>query len=263
MKNFKIALLALISILAISCDNDDDDAMGLTGTGEVSVTFDNGYAGNDLILGTTNAANTNGEVLTVTRLSYIVSNFSLIDVDGNEYIFPKDDSYFIISQEADLEDIALPNIPAGEYTTLKFGVGIDDEKFQQGGEGQGDLWTRAEAHNLTWSWTAGYKYINYEGTFTSESVIEETDFKVHLGRIGDLVNYEEVSLALPTTVMVSDEMDANIHLKIDASKILVATNNLKLSEKAILMTDAEKAPLVAVNASEMFAVDHVHNGNGH
>ncbi len=263
MKNFKIALLALISILAISCDNDDDDAMALTGSGEVSVTFDNGYAGNDLLLGTTNAANSNGETLTVTRLSYIVSNFSLIDVDGNEYVFPKDDSYFIINQEADLDDISLPNIPAGAYTTLKFGVGVDDEKYQQGGEGQGNLWTRAEENNLTWSWTAGYKYINYEGTFTSATVTDETDFKVHLGRLGDQVNYEEVTLALPTNVTVSDEMDSNIHLKIDASKILASIHNLLLSDQAVLMTDPEKAPLIAENTATMFVVDHVHNGNGH
>ncbi len=262
MKNLKIALWALISILIISCDKDDD-SMELTGTGEIAVTFDNGYLGNDLILGTKNALNSNGESLTINRLSYIVSNFSLIDADGKEYVFPKDNSYFIISQESDLEDISLPNIPAGEYTTLKFGLGVDDAKFQQGAEGQGDLWTRAEANNLTWNWTGGYKYINFEGTFTSATVTDETNFKVHLGRLGDQVNYEEVTLALPTNVKVSDEMDAAIHLKIDASKILIAANNLILSEEAILMTDSEKGPLVAANASEMFIVDHVHNGGGH
>ncbi|WP_158976864.1 MbnP family protein [Cellulophaga sp. L1A9] len=263
MKNFKIALLAMISIVAISCNNDDDADEALTGSGEISVTFDNGYEGNDLILATANTANANGEALTVTRLNYIVSNFVLTDVDGNEYVYPKDDSYFIISQESDLEDISLSDIPAGEYTTIKFGIGIDDEKFQQGADGQGDLWTQAEAYNLTWSWTSGYKYINYEGTFTSETVTEETNFRIHLGRLGDQVNYEEVTLALPTNVTVSDEMDSNIHLKIDASKILTSINNLSLSEEATYMTDPATAPLVAENTATMFTVDHVHNGSDH
>ena len=29
------------------------------------------------------------------------------------------------------------------------------------------------------------------------------------------------------------------------------------------MVDEVKSPQIAVNTSEMFAVDHVHNGNGH
>ncbi len=263
MNNFKIALMAMVSLTFFSCDNEDDNDSSLSGTGEISVTFDNGYDGNDLILDVANAANENGEALTVSRFSYIVSNFSLIDTDGNEYVYPKDDSYFIINQEEDLEDVTLADIPAGEYTTLKFGIGVDDEKYQEGGEVQEEFWELAEANNLTWSWTAGYKYINYEGTFTSETITEETNYKIHLGRLGDQVNYEEVILELPTNVTVSDEMDSNIHLEIDASKILTAVTSLLLSEDAILMTNAEKAPLVAENASEMFVVDHVHNGSGH
>ncbi|MBU2996759.1 hypothetical protein KO500_09950 [Cellulophaga baltica] len=263
MKNFKIALMAIFSTIIISCDNNDDDTSSLTGTGTVSVTFDNGYDGNDLILDVENSENENDESLTVSRFSYIVSNFSLIDEEGNEYIFPKDDSYFIINQEEGLEDVELSDIPAGTYTTLKFGVGVDDEKYQEGGEIQEEFWELAEANNLTWSWTAGYKYINYEGTFTSETITEATDYTIHLGRLGDQVNYEEVTLNLDTNITVSDEMDSNIHLEVDASKILTAVTSIELTEKATLMTDAEKAPLIAENASEMFVVDHVHNGSGH
>lgn len=264
MKNFKIALVALSSLLIISCDKNDDDNSKLKGSGEVSITYDNGYAGNDLLLGAKYIANANGEALTVTRFNYIVSNFRLIDVDGNEFVFPKDESYFIISQEADQDDVVLPQIPAGEYTTLKFGLGIDEEKYQQGAEGQGDFITEAEANNMMWTWAAGYKYINFEGTFTTETETEEAPYKIHLGRMGDdLSNYQEVSLQLPTNVKVSDEMDSNIHLKIDAAKILSATTNIKLSEGSTIMFDPVKSPQVGVNASQMFVVDHIHNGNGH
>jgi len=264
MKNYKIILLSLVSVFLFSCSDNDEPNTALTGTGEVSITFDNGFNGNDLILGAKNSANVNGEVLTVTRLNYIVSNFSLIDADGNEFIFPKDDSYFLISQENDIKDVLLPEIPAGEYTTLRFGVGVDQEKYLQGADGQGDFLALAEDNEMMWSWQAGYKFLNFEGNFTSETITEATDFKIHMGSHGSsLDNYKVVTLSLPNPIKVSDEMDANIHLKIDASKILIGTTSIQLSEKAVIMVDEIKSPQIAVNTTEMFAVDHVHNGNGH
>ena len=264
MKNYKIIVASIFSLILFSCSDNDETDSELTGNGEVSITFDNGFNGNDLIIGAKNSANTNGEELTITRLNYIVSNFSLIDVDGNEYIFPKDDSYFIISQENEIEDVVLPKIPAGEYTTLKFGVGVDQEKYLQGADGQGNFLALAEDNEMMWSWQAGYKFLNFEGNFTSDIITEATDFKIHMGSHGSsLDNYKEVSLTLPINVKVSDEMDSNIHLKIDASKILIGSTNIKLSDKSVIMVDEVKSPQIAVNTSEMFAVDHVHNGNGH
>ena len=266
MKLYIYSLLVLSSFLFISCSSDDtNDTETLSGSGEISVKFDNGFDGNDLVLEVANAANANGEVLTISRFNYIVSNFRLVNKEGVEYTFPKDEGYFIINQEEESDNIALPEIPAGEYTTLKFGIGVDQEKYLQGAEGQGDFLTLAEENNMMWSWQAGYKFLNFEGTFTSETITEPTNFKIHMGSHGSsLDNYKEVSLSLPTNVRVGDGVDSNIHLKIDASKILVgATTSIALTEKSVIMVDEVKSPQIAVNTSQMFVVDHIHNGSGH
>lgn len=266
MKTFIYSLLSLSTFILFSCSSDDmDDTEELTGAGEVSLTFDNGFNGNDLVLGTANAANANGEIITVTRFNYIVGNFRLVNKEGVEYTFPKDQGYFIINQENDSDKVALPNIPAGEYTTVKFGIGVDQEKYLQGAAGQGDFLTLAEGNNMMWSWQAGYKFLNFEGTFTSQTIPEATQFKIHMGSHGSsLDNYKEVSLSLPMNIRVGDGVDSNIHLKIDASKILVgATTSIKLTEKSVIMVDEVKSPQIAVNTSQMFMVDHVHNGGGH
>lgn len=266
MKLYIYSLLVLSSFLFISCSSDDtNDTETLSGSGEISVKFDNGFDGNDLVLEVANAANANGEVLTISRFNYIVSNFRLVNKEGVEYTFPKDEGYFIINQEEESDNIALPEIPAGEYTTLKFGIGVDQEKYLQGAEGQGDFLTLAEENNMMWSWQAGYKFLNFEGTFTSETITEPTNFKIHMGSHGSsLDNYKEVSLSLPTNVRVGDGVDSNIHLKIDASKILVgATTSIELTEKSVIMVDEVKSPQIAVNTSQMFVVDHIHNGSGH
>jgi len=266
MKNnfVKSLWVATLILIVASCSKDDNNTEELTGSNDVSVKFDNGFAGNDLILGIANTPNENKEVLTINRFNYIVSNFRLVAKDGTEYTFPKDDSYFIINQETESDNIILHKIPAGEYTTIKFGVGVDQEKYLQGAEGQGDFLDRATENEMMWSWAAGYKFLNFEGTFTSETVTEPTNFQIHMGSLGsDLDLYKEVTLKLPTNVLVSHELSPGIHLMIDANKILVgAAGNISLSEKAVIMVDAVKSPQIAVNTSNMFAVDHVHNGAG-
>ena len=162
MKLNFISTAILFSLLMVGCSSDDTTTDQLTGSGSISIKYDNGYNGNDLIIGASNSSNVNGENLTITRLSYILSNFRLVNSTGEEYVFPKDESYFVISQEADLDNVVLPEIPAGEYTTLKFGVGVDQEKYLQGAEGQGDFLALAESHHMMWSWQAGYKFLNFE-----------------------------------------------------------------------------------------------------
>ena len=109
-----------------------------------------------------------------------------------------------------------------------------------------------------------YKFLNFEGTFTSETVTETTDFKVHMGSHGSsLDNYKEVTLSLGTDALVSDEMSPIIHLVADANAILDGAHKLSLSEQSVIMVSEEKSPLVALNTASMFTVDHVHNGLEH
>lgn len=261
-KHIKLVLLtALISLSACSSD-DDNSADNLTGTNDLTLEFDNGFNGDDLLLGASTFTNSNGEVLTINRFNYLVSNFVLIDKEGNEYVYPKDDSYFVISEENDLTEVKLTNIPAGEYVSVRFGLGVDQEKYQQGAEGQNDAFLKtAEDNEMMWSWQAGYKFLNFEGSFTSATVTEATDFQIHMGSHGTaLDNYREVEITMPTTALVSATLSPVAHLAVDANKILDGEHKIILSEAPVVMVDAVKSPQIAKNATQMFRVDHVHNG---
>ncbi len=233
----------------------------MTGTNDLTLEFDNGVNGDDLLLGTANYTNSNGETLTIDRLNYIVSNFVLIDDQGGEYVYPKDDSFFVVSEETGKTQVVLKGIPAGKYTRIRFGLGVDQEKYQQGAEGQGDFLAIAEDNEMMWSWQAGYKFLNFEGTFTSSTVTTATNFKIHMGSHGSsLDNYRTTEIPLPTAALVSGSLSPVVHLAVDANKILDGTTKIKLSEAAVVMVDEVKSPQIAVNASQMFVVDHVHNG---
>jgi hypothetical protein len=256
-----LLLTALISLSACSSD-DDNSAESLSGENDLTIEFDNGFNGDDLLLGASTYTNSNGEVLTINRFNYLVSNFVLIDSEGNEYAYPKDDSYFVISEENEMTEVHLTNIPAGEYVSLRFGVGVDQEKYQQGAEGQNDAFLKtAEDNEMMWSWQAGYKFLNFDGSFTSATVTEATDFKIHMGSHGTaLDNYREVEIAMPTEALVSSTLSPVVHFAVDANKILDGQFKIKLSEAAVVMVDEVKSPQIAENATSMFRVDHVHNG---
>lgn len=259
---YKLSLFLFLYTLVVACSNNDDE---LTGTGTLNIEFDNSIAGNDLILGTPNDPNSQDETLTINRLNYIVSNFMLTDEAGNVFTYPKEESYFIISEETGQTEVTLTNVPAGTYTAVTFGIGVDQEKYLQGAEEQGDLLTEAENTDMMWSWLTGYKFLNFEGTFTSSTVATPTEFKIHMGSHGSaLDNYKETTLQLSANnrVLVSSTITSTIHLVVDANNILDGDHKISLSEQAVVMVSEEKSPKIAENTKKMFRVDHVHNGNG-
>ncbi len=259
---YKLTWSFIFLMVVSSCSNDGGSAE-LQGEGSVKFEFDNSFEGDDLLLNTSSYTNSQNESLTITRLNYIVSNFVLTDDSGETFRYPKDDSYFIANEENGKTEITLHSVPAGKYVSVRFGIGVDQEKYLQGAEGQGDFLTEAEQSDMTWSWQAGYKFLNFEGTFVSETVTEPTEFKVHMGSHGSsLDNYKEVLLDLGTEALVSSTMSPIIHLVADANDILDGENKISLTEESVIMVSEEKSPKIAINTSKMFRVNHVHNGTG-
>ncbi|QYJ68469.1 MbnP family protein [Flavobacterium litorale] len=266
----KYAALSAIALFTVSCSSDDDSNQEvIEGTvGEVELFFDNGVAGDALVLGST-YANSNEENLTINRLNYIVSNFILIDADGKEVVYPKEESYFIINQEDGLNTIHLKNVPAGDYTAIKFGIGVDQQRYLQGETAQQSFWDLAAANNLTWTWSTGYRFITFEGEFTAQGVITPTPFRVHQGSNTATDNYREVTLSLPSTARVRENQVPSIHLVADVNVLLdgdtkvVLHNNMNNAGTSADIMGGEHLIEIAENSKKMFTVHHVHNASGH
>jgi hypothetical protein len=256
------ALLAMATLL--SCSGDDDQAGNLSGTGNLGVEFDNAFGNNDLILGQPNPTS-QGETLKVSAVKYIVSNIVLTNSDGTTFTYPKAQSYFIVNEaNADSHVLELTGVPAGDYVKIRFGIGVDQEQFNLGASGQGDFLALAQAEDMLWSWSAGYKFLAFEGSFTSASVTSDTPFMVHTGQTGTDYNYKEVTLDLPSKALVRSSITPDIHIIADVSKIIDGANKIRLSDNnemgmgAMIMGGAN-LPLVTANLGGMFTVAHVHN----
>ncbi len=256
LKNF-VAVMAM-AIAFTSCSSDDDTT--ITGEGNLKLEFDNVYGSADFAIGT-NYTNSNGEVLNVSRIKYIISNVVLIKADGSTYTVPKNESYFIVDELTSSSTlINLANVPAADYKAIKFGIGVDKEQWELGADGQGDFLAIAQNAQMMWSWSAGYKFLNFEGTFTSATVADATEYKVHTGQTGTDYNYAEVTLNFEEgdVAQVRTTVTPQIHIMTDLQHITDGTNKINLSEQATVM-GGSKLALVTNNITNMFEVHHVHN----
>lgn len=262
LKNM-LAVLA-ISVVLTSCSKDDSTD-SISGTGAIGIEFDNVFGSANLILNTQINTTSQGENLKVSDVKYIVSNIVLTKEDGSTYTVPKSESYFIIDESDEAsQTIELSNVPAGNYTKVKFGIGVDQEQFNLGADGQGDFLTLADSKGMMWSWSAGYKFVKFEGLFTSPSVASDTEFMVHTGQTGTDYNYTEITLNLPEQATVRTTITPDVHIFADVAKIIDGTNKINLSDNnmggmgAMIMGGAN-LPLITANLSGMFTVNHVHN----
>jgi hypothetical protein len=265
LKNIAIAMVATIALT--SCSNDDDNE--ITGEGNLKLEFDNVYGDANFAFNTA-YTNSNGEVVKATNATYIVSNIVLTKTDGSTYTVPKSESYFFVNEsDAASTLLNLPNIPAGNYSKVTFGIGVDQDQFNAGADGQGDLWTRAQALGMTWSWAAGYKFIKFEGTYTSSTTTTDTQYKVHTGKtsVTDPItnqavvvyNYSEVTLDLPENALVRTSITPQVHIMADLKKVIDGTTKINFDQGASVMGGTKIKDISANNVPTMFEVHHVHN----
>lgn len=245
-------VILAIGLLLASCSSDDDNT-NITGTGTLGVEFDNAFGSNDLILNAANTATSNGEVLKVSNVKYIVSNIVLTKDDGATFTYPKGESYFIIDESDETSLVLdLEDVPAANYVKIKFGIGVDEANYNLGQTAQSAFALQAQSAGLLPSWEEGYKFLDVEGTFTASNYPEATPFLIMIGKTPANYNYKEITLNLPTKALVRTNIAPEIHIVADVSKLIDGMNKISL-------TNAVNIGLVTQNLDGVFSVAHVHN----
>src|SRR5690606_17254833 len=110
-------------------------------------------------------------------------------------------------------------VPAADYTEITFGIGVDQARFLLGAAGQGDFLAEAEEAGMLWSWATGYRFMRFDGTYSTSTITDEA-LAIHMGSVGtSLDNYREVTLSFPNSVRVRETAHPEIHIKADISKV--------------------------------------------
>jgi len=265
MKITKFAFAVMLCISIVSCSSDDDASQAnLVGqTGTLALKFDNGVGDQDFIFGTT-YNKSNQESYKLETLKYIISNVRVKDENGNTYTYPAQDNIFIVDEangnNAGEIFITLNNVDAANYTEITFGIGVDQNRFALGADGQGDFLDLAQDEGMFWAWASGYKFMRFDGTFSSNTMTD-APVNIHMGSVGtSLDNYREVTLTFPNTVRVRESAQPEVHIKADISKVFDGVTSVNFMDGYDQVhTDANETPVIADNMIRMFEVHHVHN----
>jgi hypothetical protein len=250
MKKFFALFVGFASLLT-ACNNDESNTV-TPDPGSLNLVFENVVDGASLAMTPATYTNNSNETYTVNELKYIISNIILIKADNTTYIYPVEDSYFLINEDGS-KTASLSNIPADTYKGITFGFGVDPTKYPIE-SGTLNFIPLAEEAGMLWTWSAGYKFLKFEGTYTTATVTEDDPFLYHVGSHGaNLDNYKEVTLSL-NEFEVSSENTASKTIQFDVAKIFDGVHTLSLEEKDEIQVDPINAPKIAENTSTAFSI---------
>lgn len=164
--------------------------------------------GDELALGS--AYPINGVTTNLNLVQFYVSDIRLVDASGNESA--ADGVYLLVNPSE--EEYSIGNLPAGDYTKVKFNVGIDsvtnhgDPSVYEIGNPLG-----AQFPSMHWGWSFGYIFMRIDGEsdIDADGIPDPSgQFEMHLGSDRYLAAIE---VDLPLTIGQGNENI--IHLKAD------------------------------------------------
>lgn len=247
MKYINHLILVLAISLFLACSSDESNEVGT-----LKINFINIVNDDNLEL-QTNYTKNGGETFSVEELKYIISNIVLIDNNGNEFVYPQEDSYFLINQEViQSQGVTLQNVNAKSYSGIRFGIGVDQSNYPL--NGVDNFVPTAEENNMLWSWSAGYIFMRMEGTYSSPQTDDGT-FRYHIGSHGEnLDNYREVSLDFIQPLAVSGSQTPEVNINFDVLKLFSGEYDMLLEDKDDIQVDPENAPKITENYSRAFEI---------
>ena len=104
--------MIIIVIILTSCNKDE------TGNGNLSIHFENTFEESEIVFNEPTVETSNGEVLKINTVKYVISNIILTNYDGSTLSCPGN---YLIDESSNI-NIDLPNIPFGNYIGIKFKV---------------------------------------------------------------------------------------------------------------------------------------------
>ncbi len=207
------------------------------------------YVGNDpLVFKEKEYTNELGQKFTVTKFKYYVSNIELRTDSGKVF---SSDEYFLINEDEPLsKSISLKGVPAGNYISISFIIGVDSLHNCSGlQEGALD-----PVKGMFWAWNTGYIFLKLEGK-SDVSTAQGGIFEYHIGGFKSPANsIRKVSLKLVGIDFITEQLQLKmISIKANIAEILKTPVSIDFSFMPVV-SDLTNAEMVANNYSDMFSL---------
>ena len=208
-KNIVLAF-TLLSLISSSCKKDEEP---VETNATLKMIVDTKMNGEDLVFNK-NYITPGNDTIQVTELKYFVTNVELVDTIENTTIkFP--DSYFLINA-INSRNIKVANTnQIGSFQKIRMSIGVDSISNHTIDQFAGDL-DPLGSDGMIWRWSTGYKFIRFEGRYSSSDT-SDADFIQHVG--GDKL-YTVLEFPLSKTIEVKDGSEKVVHMYANLENLL-------------------------------------------
>ena len=190
------------------------------------------------------------DTLNFSALKYYISNVTFTSVTGT--LVAEKESYHLIDvNAANPFEISIKDLPADEYVSIAFIIGVDSTRNVSGAQ-EGAL---SPSNEMFWTWNTGYRFIVAEGACVKST--GNQDLVYHLGGFSGANNAINIlSFPFGETVTASPSATPSVHLEVNVQALWTST--FKASENLKIHMPGSKAVSAADNFAEGFELDHVH-----
>lgn len=247
---------ALGSLLLGSCNDKDNDPAAEPQTSVFSIELENTVGNRSLNLDTDTYTTLAGDQFKISTFKYYLSNLELLKADGSALALPN--TYFLVDQaHKESTKLELSDVPTGDYTGLRFVVGVDSARTKAGSFG-GVL---EDSNGMWWDWSKEFINVKLEGTSPQASkgglVFHIAGFK---GANGANNTIRTVTLPFPgsSKLLVRTDHTPEVHLQVDVLKMFSGPNTIRFATVSNSMGGPASVQIADNIAAGMFTVEHLH-----
>ncbi len=241
--------LVLFIFLAVCLVSFNDKKNSVSS--RIKISFINTVKQGRIVLNDSMYTNPFGEKYTITKLRYYVTNVSL---NNGSNSFSEYDSYHLIDESKEESQNFILDIPAGNYNSLQFLLGVDSLHNVSGAQ-TGDL---DPTKDMFWTWNSGYVMAKMEGNSSSSRLVNNK-YEFHVGGYAGPYNViKKIQL---------DFKDKSVDIKAGATIEIIVNadintwwrypNDIKISEHANITSPGKSALAISDNYAKMFSIEKI------
>jgi len=243
MYQMNIKKLFIVAMFCLAACNGKETAV----SNQVQLNFMMQVGTESLQLNSTKYSNANGDIYTIEKFAFYISNVILRNKAKNiSYTEPI--SYHLVRIEnTNTVSISIPAVIANNYDELQFSIGVDS-KANASIDKLGDL---DPANGMAWDWNTGYKFLSLEGRYFPTNA----PAKGLLMHIGENENYKTITLSLNKPIEVATGKTSTITIQTDIAQLFKSPNLINFANTNQVM-GGEDAKKIAQNYTTMFRVSN-------
>jgi len=235
---FSIAFLMTILLIVSGCGSENDVVFN----DSVTLEFKAVVNGQPLAFNTENYTTASGNVISIDRMKFYLSNLQLINSETGE-AFVEQDGYHLVSlnDQEEIYSFTIENLRSDfKFDKIKFSIGVDADK-NASIDNVGDL---DPTNDMAWNWNTGYKFFLMEGLFYPGIDQENQGLVLHIG-----LDRNFKTLEFLTDNFIDIAGSNTLHFTLDGLAPFNSPNEIDLTSKSAFMVDEESDKIAENYAS--------------